>query len=292
MQALDVARQYFDAWNRHDAAGINSLFNEDGFYSDPTTGGPLRGEAIGGYASGLWSSFPDLAFEIVSADQTDDEHVAAQWVMRGTNHGSMLGLPPTGKPVELPGADFVTVRDGRIDAVVGYFDSGLLPRQLGLQVLVQPHTIGPFTFGGCAAVQSGKQTKPGAISITSLYSRDEQDQQQVSNFSRQIATEMLGMPGFIGWTGVVVGDRMLTITAWEEPEQARRLLKEGTHREAMQVFFADNSVALGGWTSVWAPAWINAYWSRCDACGRMVNHEKLAGLCECGAALPEQKPWW
>ena len=59
----------------------------------------------------------------------------------------MMGLPPTGKAVSLHGADFFTLRDGKVETVVGYFDKGELPRQIGLDVIVQPAQIGPFKFG-------------------------------------------------------------------------------------------------------------------------------------------------
>src|SRR5664279_301529 len=37
------------------------------------------------YATGLWSSFPDLTFEEESIGETGTNTVAAQWIMRGTN---------------------------------------------------------------------------------------------------------------------------------------------------------------------------------------------------------------
>jgi steroid delta-isomerase-like uncharacterized protein len=292
MQALDVAQQYFDAWNRHDADGIVSLFTTDGTYVDPTTGGPLAGPAIGAYAAGLWSAFPDLRFEIVSTGQASDNVVAAQWVMLGTNNGSMLGLPPTGKPIELPGSDFVTIDGDKVASVVGYFDSGLLPRQLGMQVLVQPHSAGPFTFGYAVTARSQRTNKPGAFSITILSCPDPAGQEKIANYSRQVAIEMQQMAGFLGNANFAVGDRMATISAWESPEHAAQLMTNPAHREAMNYFWSDDGEMTGGWTSVWVPERINTLWARCESCGKMVNSDKLNGVCECGATLPAFGPWW
>jgi alkanesulfonate monooxygenase SsuD/methylene tetrahydromethanopterin reductase-like flavin-dependent oxidoreductase (luciferase family) len=50
----------------------------------------------------------------MSAGQIGDCVVAAQWVMRGTNRRPVLGLPPTGAYIELPGTDFICVCDGAI----------------------------------------------------------------------------------------------------------------------------------------------------------------------------------
>src|SRR6185437_13704217 len=139
---FQTAQNYFDAWNRRDAAAIVACFAEGGTYSDPASGGPLTGPAIGAYAQGLWQAFPDLSLEIVSVAGNDSGMVSAEWLMKGTNHGSMMGLPPTGKSISLPGADFIRVEGDKIRSVQGYFDSGALPRDLGLDVIVQPKSIG------------------------------------------------------------------------------------------------------------------------------------------------------
>ena len=147
MNSLELANAYFDAWNRHDSDAILGLFAESGTYSDPTTKGPLTGQAIGDYAQGLWSAFPDLSFEIRSCAPTTANKLVAEWTMTGTNTGEFAGLPPTQHAVSLPGIDVLETGSDGIATVTGYFDSALLPEQLGLQVLVQPHSLGPFAFG-------------------------------------------------------------------------------------------------------------------------------------------------
>ena len=62
MTALDVAQQYFDAWNRRDPAAVLATMAEDGTYSDPGTGGPIRGQAFAAYMQGLFAAFPDVSF--------------------------------------------------------------------------------------------------------------------------------------------------------------------------------------------------------------------------------------
>src|SRR5262245_42829300 len=143
---LDIAQRYFDAWNQHDVAAIVASFAETGTYSDPVTPVPLTGSAIGSYAQGLWGAFPDLSFDVVSITENASGLVSAEWLMKGANTGPFSGLPPTGASVVLPGADFIRVDGGKIRSVQGYFDSGALPRALGLDVIVQPRTVGPFGF--------------------------------------------------------------------------------------------------------------------------------------------------
>lgn len=294
MQIPHVAETYFDAWNNHDAAGIVACFAEGGTYTDPTSGGLLTGSAIGDYAAGLWAAFPDLSFELVSAAPAGENMVAAQWLMRGVNHGSMNGLPPSGRSVELPGADFIIIEGERLRSVTGYFDSRAVPQQLGLQTIVQPHAVGPFSFGTAVAVQSGKALKPGAFSITALQVQADQAEAEVElvrNYSRPIGAEMLEMEGFIGYVGVIIGQRMLTITAWENADNSRQLMRGGTHKKAMEVFYGPEHFA-GGWTGVFSPERINTLWQRCPACGRMVGHDRLEGACQCGQTLPAPGPYW
>jgi steroid delta-isomerase-like uncharacterized protein len=278
----DTTQRYFDAWNAHDSTAISACFSEAGFYEDPN--GRFDPTALATYAEGLWSAFPDLRFELVSEDSIGDERVAAQWLMTGTNHGSFQGLPPSGKSISLPGADFIRVSDDGIDEVRGYFDTRALPQQLGLQVLVQPDSIGPFSFGYSVTVQSGNRSKPGAFSITSIWNASEETE-EIKTLSRQIAQEMLGMEGFIGLTLARAGDRGMTISAWEKPENIRQIMHSPSHGKAMSRFWDDLSDAA--FTSVWVPHHINPLWVRCKSCGKMGDPEKSAGACACGATLPD-----
>ncbi len=291
MQSTEIANRYFNAWQRHDATGITGSFVEGGTYEDPVTGQPLSGPAIGAYAAGLWAAFPDLAFDMVSVAPAGEGMVATQWLMRGTHRGPMNGLPPTGRPVALPGADFIRVEGDRIRSVRGYFDMKTFSTQLGLQTVVQPHAAGPFTFGTSVAVQTGKRTQPGAFSITALEVANEEGGEKVRTYSRRIGPEMLEMPGFISWVGVVIGRRLLTITAWEQPDQPRQLLRGGTHKEAMGDFYEGEGY-LGGSTGVWVPARMGTMWVRCTNCGRMAGAGRNDGRCDCGQPLPEHPPYW
>ncbi len=288
MGDLEAVRQYLDAWTRRDADAILATLNDGGSYEDPTTGGPISGEAIRAYVSGLWSAFPDLSFEDVGLAQTATDSASVQWIMRGTNTSSMMGLPPSGKAVILRGADFFTLRDGKIQTVTGYFDPGQVPRQIGLNVVVQPHQVGPFKFGVSTAVQTGKTQEPGAFSITYLEAKDADSIQKVREGSRASLIDMLKMDGFIGATTAVIGTRMVTISAWDSPEDSRRVMKEGAHSEAQKGFY-DGSLASQGYTSVWTKHRVNPFFIRCDACGRM---NRGAGICSCGAKLPAAAPYW
>ena len=99
------------------------------------------------------------------------------------------------------------------------------------------------------------------------------------------------MRGFQGWVGVVIGDRMLTISAWETPADPAQLLTGGVHAEATKAFFGPD-LAAGGWTSVWVPDRINTFWARCSSCGKMVSRDTLGATCQCGADLGAVPTYW
>ena len=166
----------------------------------------------------------------------DDEFLAFQWQMTGTNKG----------------ADFIGVEGDKIRPVRGYFDSRAVPLQLGLDIIVQPASVGPFAFGTSVAVSSGRTVTPGAFSVTQLIVRSAAESDENRALGRELAAEMLGMKGFIGVVNAAIGDRRLTISAWEDAESPRQLMRGGTHATAMRAFWSH--LSDGGYTSVWVPA--------------------------------------
>jgi len=284
---LAVAHRYFDGWNTHDAEAIAATFAPGGTYTDPTVA-DLDGEATGAYALSLVAAFPDLQFDLASLALTDDGSVAAQWVMRGTNTASFMGLPPTGREMSLPGADFITFAEDGIATVTGYFDSGKLPRDLGLDVIVQPATIGPWQLGVSSRAVARGDVEPGAFSLTVLEARSEEAMQDTRDRSFAIVTQLLDTPGFLSFMGVTVGRRMYTITAWETPEAAQQLRTMPLHREAVARFFGSD-VASNALTSIWTPWRVNGLLVRCEACGKMMR--AAVETCTCGAPLPSATVW-
>ena len=291
VDSVAVAQGYFDAWNSRVAKAIVATLADGGTYSDPASGGPLSGQALEEHAQGLFGAFPDLSFDIVSSAATGDGTVAAQWLMKGTNTGPFGGGPPTGQSIELPGADFITVEGDKIRSVQGYFDQRTFVEQIGLQAIVQPYSIGPFTFGVSVRATTGKLIKPGAISLTWIEVDTDEEAEEVRARGRQITQEMLQMEGHISTTTMVFGRRLHTTTAWENPEAPTQLLKSGAHKEAMDRFFGPGFASSAS-TMVWLPGRFNGMWVRCPSCDQMAEYDQGEGKCRCGAILPEHPPYW
>lgn len=203
----------------------------------------------------------------------------------------MYGLPPTEEPISLAGADFFALDGDRIAQVCGYFDGGAIPRQLGLDVIVQPREVGPFRFGTSTMVQTGKTQEPGAFSITYLEAKDADDTANIREGSRKSLIDMLGMKGFIGATTAVIGTRMVTISAWDDEDAPRAVMREGAHAEEQKKMLTGD-MGRRGYTSVWSKARINPFLMRCDACGKLTRGENAARTCDCGAQLDGPVPYW
>jgi len=291
MPVLDSIQRYFDGWNTRNADAILNSLTEGGTYEDPSTGQPLSGAALRGYVEGLWAAFPDLKFEITSKGETAPDKAAAEWKMIGTNAGSMNGLPPTGKEVIIEGSDFFVLEGDKIASVRGYFDAGAVPRQLGLDVIVQPKQVGPFRFGTSTMVQTGKTQEPAAFSITYLEAKDAEDAAIVRDGSRASLIDMLSMDGFIGATTSVIGTRMVTISAWDSADAPRQVMRQGAHAQEQKKMLT-GTVAKHGYTSVWTKHRVNPFLMRCEACGKMSRGENAARLCDCGETLHGPVPYW
>ncbi|MGH2784671.1 MAG: nuclear transport factor 2 family protein [Actinomycetota bacterium] len=284
MGAIETAQRYFDAWNRQDPQGVAATFVDGGWYEDPTTKGKLTGDAIADSVSGLLTMFPDLSFDVVSVAQTGDNTVAAQWLMKGTNTGPLPGGPPMGRTIALPGSDFIEVDGDSVRSVLGYFDQVTLFEQLGLAANPMPaEAIGPISFGGGVLMHAGKDTKPGAFTITSLNVRSDEERNKVQEISQQIAMEMFGMPGFLAFSGLTFGHRMITLTAWEDETGPDQLLGSPTHKTAAKNMYRGD-FTLGGMLSVWAPTRIRML-VRCEECGQMADRE-TSETCQAGHKLP------
>lgn len=60
----------------------------------------------------FFDAFPDLRIAI-SDQVAEGDRVVSHWTARGTHTGDLLGLPPTGKTVDLRGISLGRIADGR-----------------------------------------------------------------------------------------------------------------------------------------------------------------------------------
>ena len=283
MNPTDLCRRYVDAWRRHDAEAILGCFALDGRYEDPDTKGPICGAQLKAHAQALWHGFPDLAVEAEAPIASPPDRVALAWTMTGTHHGNYRGLDPTGRRVSLRGMSlFRCVREG-IAAATGHFDSAAVPRQLGLQVVVQPECIGPVVCGSSRVIRTGRPIDEGAVGITELVGRSDGEMAQLAELGAKVSAELPERPGFNSQTASMAGRRLTTVSTWDSVRSLRQSLIGAAHGEAMRRVLGSD-LAEGGATSIWLHVQSNGF-RRCPDCARMRRLEGRIGRCECGAAL-------
>src|ERR1700736_5980857 len=76
MNAIEVAQNNFNSWNRHDADAIVAAYAKGGTYRTPRMGHDLTGQAIGDFAKSVWAAFPDASLEMISIGDTGGGLVA------------------------------------------------------------------------------------------------------------------------------------------------------------------------------------------------------------------------
>ena len=264
MALLAALDRYFDGWNAHDPDGVVASLSDDGTYEDPITGGPIGGDALAGYVSGILVGFPDLSFVVESVDASSDTEAVARWRMRGTNTGPTPDGPPTGGTIDLPGVDLLTYdpEQDRVRTVVGFFDTATMFRQLGLQTFLMPNDMEPvMAFGTAGRVETGRDTVPGAFTVTWI-DIDPEHVGALGAATEKIVMQELGNDDYLGSCFVTVGRRNYTFSAWTSVDAARSALRGGAHGEAMRLAIGDGLGANArGITSFWAPEQLNGVFS-------------------------------
>jgi steroid delta-isomerase-like uncharacterized protein len=133
MEAItQLVGQLADAWNRHDLEAAARLFSTDYQGMDISETAPRLGrQGAREWIRRYLSAFPDLQFTpgqtIVQGNQA-----AVSWMARGTHHGYLLNIPPTGRSFTVRGVSFFTIEDNLIQRGEYIWDLAELLRCLRL----------------------------------------------------------------------------------------------------------------------------------------------------------------
>ncbi len=131
-QNLSSVADVLPSWNAHDIPGVLAFYDENITWINIALEETYTGkEQVRAFLAQLFDAFPDLTFE-VTYKIARGNNVAEQWIIRGTHRGSFIGVPATGRRVEIPGMSMVELRDGKFLSDHFYFDSGIALRQMGL----------------------------------------------------------------------------------------------------------------------------------------------------------------
>ena len=128
-----LTKEYYSAWNSHDAEKIASFFTADCVHEDVAVGAVFRGKnELKTGISPLFAAFPDFKLELKSILR-DASRLAHERVISGTQAGALsgLGIPTTGKSFSIRGASITELRDGKISRNTDYWNLTTMLQQLG-----------------------------------------------------------------------------------------------------------------------------------------------------------------
>ena len=119
-------------WNRRDFDALRKLYHPNYTYTGgdgkEMAGGPDVGVQV---AQMYATAFPDATLEVKSV-YTQGSTAVGEMVGRGTHNGSLMGIAPTGKPVEVPICNVIEMRNGKIYREREYLDMASILTQIGV----------------------------------------------------------------------------------------------------------------------------------------------------------------
>ena len=126
-----IARRSFEGfWNKGDLAVLDELYAGDVVAHDAPPGLPPGLEGTRQFFTMYRAAFPDTHMEI--EDQlADGDKVVTRWTATGTHTGDLMGIPPTGKQVKVPGITIDRLKGDKIVEYWSLFDQLGLLQQIG-----------------------------------------------------------------------------------------------------------------------------------------------------------------
>jgi steroid delta-isomerase-like uncharacterized protein len=124
-------RWFSDVMSEGKVDVIDELCAQDLVDHDPFPGTSADIKGLKESVGILRAGFPDAK---VSADDiiVEGDKLAVRSTLRGTHDGDFLGIPATGKKVEVPGYDIVRFENDKAAEHWGVIDTAALMEQLGV----------------------------------------------------------------------------------------------------------------------------------------------------------------
>jgi steroid delta-isomerase-like uncharacterized protein len=119
-------------WNSGDIEGIVAFYDDEIVWKNVALEESYEGKAeVRQFLTRLFTAIPDLVFTVDFKIARGD-NVSEQWTVSGTHLGTFMGIPATGRHVEIRALSMVTLREGKFLRDEFYWDTGAVMRQMGL----------------------------------------------------------------------------------------------------------------------------------------------------------------
>jgi steroid delta-isomerase-like uncharacterized protein len=108
-----LARRFYEAFNRSDMDALDGFVAPDFVDHNPLPGQAPGLQGLKDAMNMFRAAFPDM--RIANEDFiAEGDKVVVRSSARGTNSGTLMGMPPTGKHAELAAIDIWAVKNGRL----------------------------------------------------------------------------------------------------------------------------------------------------------------------------------
>ena len=125
-------RRLYDLLNAGDIDGFGEQLADDFVEHEETPGLAPTKDGVLQFFRMYRAAFPDLRFNVEDALPSADK-VVMRGTATGTHEGEFMGIPPTGKSVDVPLIDIIRFGDdGLAHEHWGIFDAMAMMQQLGL----------------------------------------------------------------------------------------------------------------------------------------------------------------
>jgi steroid delta-isomerase-like uncharacterized protein len=118
-------------FTKGDLGAVDTYFAEDFVNHDPPFGVSADREGMRAAGALMRQAFPDWHSELHEL-VAEGDIVVERFTASGTQRGEVMGVPPSGKTVSLPGINMFRLRDGLVVERWGRLDELGFLRQLGV----------------------------------------------------------------------------------------------------------------------------------------------------------------
>ena len=132
MDHAATLRRFYDSINAGDVDGFGELLADDFVEHEETPGLAPTKEGVKEFFKMYIAAFPNLRFDAEDVLASGDK-VVARVRVTGTHEGEFMGMPATGKGVDVQAIDIVRFGDdGLAHEHWGVFDAMAMMQQLGV----------------------------------------------------------------------------------------------------------------------------------------------------------------
>lgn len=126
-----LVREHMESENRHEFDVTLATFEHPRYEIVPTGQIHDGAEAVQAYFDESRTAFPDQRNELIALHHADDGVIAEFW-LKGTHRGPLLGIAPTGKEFTCRCAAFFLFEGEQLVCERVYFDALTILGQLGI----------------------------------------------------------------------------------------------------------------------------------------------------------------